>query len=177
MDLILTSGWTRRYAPEYSPVWFAVIGKACRVAMSSGCWSRANRWLSKKFSILDASRPDRQSSSCSESRSGARAQGPARCADPESLVTPGIAARICTTGSMVQWSFRNYGPLVIGHEVGGRVRALGKDVTGWRVGDAVAIHPATHARAWSKTNGYAPDPGRHLSGQCGHHAAHLGRAG
>ncbi|MBV1777670.1 L-idonate 5-dehydrogenase [Paeniglutamicibacter sp. ABSL32-1] len=40
-------------------------------------------------------------------------------------------------------SFEVKEPLVLGHEVVGRVRELGEGVTGWRVGDAVAIHPAT----------------------------------
>lgn len=62
----------------------------------------------------------------------------------------------------------------MGHEVVGRVSELGKEVTGWSVGDAVAIHPATPCpEAGGKTNGHAPDPGRHLSGQRQHHAAYL----
>lgn len=34
-------------------------------------------------------------------------------------------------------------PLILGHEVSGRVAALGPEVTGFEVGQAVAIHPAT----------------------------------
>jgi L-idonate 5-dehydrogenase len=40
-------------------------------------------------------------------------------------------------------SFEIKEPLVLGHEVVGRVRELGEGVTGWNIGDAVAIHPAT----------------------------------
>ncbi|MBV1829880.1 L-idonate 5-dehydrogenase [Komagataeibacter melomenusus] len=35
-----------------------------------------------------------------------------------------------------------HAPMVLGHEVSGRVDALGRDVTGFAVGEAVAIHPA-----------------------------------
>jgi len=34
-------------------------------------------------------------------------------------------------------------PLVLGHEVAGRIAALGPDVTGLREGDAATVHPAT----------------------------------
>lgn len=40
-------------------------------------------------------------------------------------------------------SFEVKAPLVLGHEAVGRVRELGEGVTGWSVGDTVAIHPAT----------------------------------
>lgn len=40
-------------------------------------------------------------------------------------------------------------PLVLGHEVSGRVAALGPGAAGrLRIGDAVAIHPATPCRVW-----------------------------
>jgi L-idonate 5-dehydrogenase len=34
-------------------------------------------------------------------------------------------------------------PLILGHEVAGRIEALGADVTGFEVGQKVAVHPAT----------------------------------
>lgn len=39
-------------------------------------------------------------------------------------------------------SFEVREPLVLGHEVVGRIAGLGDGVTGWQVGDPVAIHPA-----------------------------------
>lgn len=51
-------------------------------------------------------------------------------------------------------SFKVKEPLVLGHEVVGWVRELGVAVTGWNVGDAVAIHLATPC----------PEPGASTSG-------------
>lgn len=45
-------------------------------------------------------------------------------------------------------------PLVLDHEVAGCVRELGDGVTGWSVGEALAIHPATQC----------PEPGTKPTG-------------
>lgn len=51
-------------------------------------------------------------------------------------------------------SFQVREPLVLGHEVVGRVAALGEGVSGWQQGDPVAIHPASPC----------PEPGAAPSG-------------
>ena len=63
--------------------------------------------------------------------------------DPDELLVKTEAATICTSdlNDIKHNSFGIHFPMIMGHEGAGVVAAVGKNVTGFNIGDRIAAHP------------------------------------